>query len=163
VTHRRKLLKAHRVTYALVKGPIPAGLQLDHLCRNTSCVNPNHLEAVTTRENTMRSTGLSALNAKKTHCLRGHEFTPENTYVKRGDGARVCRQCAAERTRREGRWQGNPHGKDKTHCIHGHEFTPENTYLQKRARRRGGAGVERVCRRCVADAQKAYSDRKKSA
>lgn len=71
---------AHRVAYALSVGPIPDGLHLDHLCRNPGCVNPAHMERVTLVENTRRGLSPTAVNARKTHCKRGHEFTPENTY-----------------------------------------------------------------------------------
>jgi len=88
--------QAHRVVYECVKGPIPHGLTLDHLCRNTLCVNPDHLEPVTMRENILRGTGPSAQNAKKDHCKHGHEFTDANTH-RRGPGRRVgkreCREC----------------------------------------------------------------------
>lgn len=88
---------AHRVVYEALVGPIPDGLQLDHLCRTRACVNPVHLDPVTTRENTLRGTGPSAVNAAKTHCDYGHEFTPENTYVKprrgRANHSRECRAC----------------------------------------------------------------------
>ena len=83
---------AHRVSYQCYRGPIPTGLTLDHLCRNRWCVNPWHLEAVTMYENWSRGISMSAVNAKKTHCLRGHEFTKENTYTApKGRGCRACR------------------------------------------------------------------------
>lgn len=92
--------RAHRVAYELVLGPIPDGLTLDHLCRNTRCVNPRHLEPVTVEVNVLRGSGPAALNALKTHCIRGHEFTPENTIKqKRGRACRACRQ-ESDRQRR---------------------------------------------------------------
>lgn len=89
----RKPSKAHRWAYEWFVGPIPEGKVIDHLCRNPSCVNPFHLEPVSVRTNTLRGRGPSAVHAVKTHCLRGHEFTPENTYYKLHDGARMCREC----------------------------------------------------------------------
>lgn len=90
----------HRVVYELVKGPIPEGLVLDHLCRNPPCVNPSHLEVVTHRENTLRGVGPTAVNAAKTHCKHGHPFDEQNTYhVPRG-GHRHCRACHAAVVRR---------------------------------------------------------------
>lgn len=82
---------AHCYAYELLVGPIPEGLQIDHLCRVRLCVNPDHLEAVTQQENNRRSNSNSAINARKTHCIRGHEFTPENTY--RSSKGRTCRTC----------------------------------------------------------------------
>lgn len=90
---------AHRVAYQFAYRPVPDGLVVDHLCRNVRCVNPWHLEAVTHGENTRRGTSQSALNAKKTHCKHGHEFTPENTHVDTL-GRRVCRTCANANRRR---------------------------------------------------------------
>lgn len=99
-------LRAHRVLYEILVGPIPAGLDIDHLCRNRGCVNPAHLEPVTRSENVRR--GIAPLvtrqrAAERTHCKRGHEFTPENTYMQKlrtGSLARSCRKCAALRESR---------------------------------------------------------------
>lgn len=89
----QKSRPAHRVVYEILRGEIQPGLHLDHLCRNHACVNPDHLEPVTSRVNTLRGVGPSAVNAKKTHCKNGHEFTPENTMFVDGGRARACRKC----------------------------------------------------------------------
>lgn len=89
----RRVLLVHRVMYERLVGPIPEGLHIDHLCRVRNCVNPDHMEPVTCRENTLRGVGPSAVNATKTHCIRGHEFSEANTHV-RPNGDRMCRACA---------------------------------------------------------------------
>jgi hypothetical protein len=95
----KKRVKAHRHAWEQVHGPIADGLQIDHLCRNTACVNVDHLEVTTARVNSLRSMSIQALNARKTHCLRGHPFSPENTYTQKG-GKRGCRECNRLRSRR---------------------------------------------------------------
>ena len=90
-----KLWLAHRVSYEWSKGPIPEGLEIDHICRNPSCINPNHLEAVTHLENIRRGeTGKKTgeKNRQKTHCPQGHLYNEENTYI-RTNGGRNCREC----------------------------------------------------------------------
>lgn len=93
-----KTVRAHRLAYELVVGPIPEGLVIDHLCRNRACVRPDHLEPVTARENTLRGETLAAANVLKTHCAKGHEYTEANT-VKQGDGKRRCRECRTNQRR----------------------------------------------------------------
>lgn len=90
---------AHRVSYEAFRGPVPKGLQVDHLCRVRDCINPWHLEPVTPLENTRRSlvsVVQKARHARRTHCKHGHGFTKENTYIyvdKNGVPARICRIC----------------------------------------------------------------------
>lgn len=90
----------HRLAYELLVGPVPEGLVLDHLCRVRRCVNPDHLEPVTNRENLLRGEGASAKNAAKTHCPAGHPYDEANTIL-RPRGSRRCRACHNASTNRK--------------------------------------------------------------
>lgn len=97
--HRLGTFQAYRVSYSLLIGPIPEGMTLDHLCRNRSCVNPDHLQVIDSVTNALRGYGTSAMNKRRTHCIYGHPFTPENTYVTPGrHRMRTCRICAKRRS-----------------------------------------------------------------
>lgn len=93
-----RVLGAHRVSYELVIADIPAGMEIDHLCRNKACVNPAHLEPVTKLEN-MRRWGAGKDNAAKTHCRLGHPYAGGNLFLS-PDGRRQCRECARAANRR---------------------------------------------------------------
>ncbi len=92
-TNQGKTNGAHRWMYEQLVGPIPRGLFLDHLCRNPLCVRADHLEPVTPGTNSRRS-----ITAQKTHCTNGHQRTPDNIYLDRGQ--RVCRTCKLASVRR---------------------------------------------------------------
>jgi hypothetical protein len=92
-------VRVHRFSYELHKGPIPKDLQLDHLCSNRLCVNPDHLEAVTARTNNMRGNSITAVNARKVACMHGHPLSGENLWVNPKTGWRACLACVRNRTR----------------------------------------------------------------
>jgi hypothetical protein len=95
VRHRGASQMAHRVVFRLLRSDVPTGLQLDHLCRNRACCNPWHLEPVTPKVNTRRA---RSVQAKRTHCQAGHEYSAANTYVD-SEGWRYCRACRARAAR----------------------------------------------------------------
>lgn len=101
---------AHRFAYEYYIGLVPIGKELDHLCMNRACVNPNHLEPVTRQENLLRGHGPLITKARhklKTHCPQGHEYTEENTYLYnlKGYQVRTCRECQRAKNRRA-YWRG---------------------------------------------------------
>lgn len=98
IRHEGATRLAHRIVYTLLVGPIADGLTIDHLCRNRACVNPDHLESVTRRVNVLRGDTFQARHAAQTRCKRGHEFTPENTYIE-PSGSRRCIACRRARVR----------------------------------------------------------------
>lgn len=95
VSYNNKNRGAHCLLYDLFVEIVKPPLTCDHLCRNTRCVNPIHIEPVTQKENVHRGMAPTAINARKTHCIRGHEFTPENTMSAGGENGewRRCRTC----------------------------------------------------------------------
>ncbi len=98
LTIGQQWIGAHRFAYEYFKGAIPAGLTIDHLCRNRKCVNPAHLELVTMKVNTLRGIGLAALNNAKTHCPHGHSYDDSNTYYRPSNDGRGCRICRKQAT-----------------------------------------------------------------
>ena len=105
---------AHRLAYTVMVGEIPEGLTIDHLCRQPLCVNPRHMEPVTKRENTLRGFGITAQQARRTHCPQGHPYSIENTY--RNKGKRYCRTCRS--------WLSKPLGRQGESSPHPRSHTP---------------------------------------
>ncbi|MEU2185216.1 HNH endonuclease signature motif containing protein [Streptomyces thermolilacinus] len=159
---------SHRVSYEFHYGRIPDGLHIDHLCRNRACCNPTHLEAVSCKENILRSPiAQAALNAAKTHCDRGHEFTEANTIRHRSGKyeQRACRTCTRWRERvraalasglqPEPAPPASPSApRFSGFCSVGHPETEENTY-----RRPSGL---RQCRMCRAEQRRKYNAKRRA-
>lgn len=103
---------AHRVSYETYRGPIPPGLQIDHLCRVRCCINPDHLEAVTAKENKARGFGPAAVHSRQTHCVNGHMFSDANVWIRKlpnNRESRVCKECRKVGLRR---WYRRHHAKN---------------------------------------------------
>ncbi len=166
-----KMRSPHRLSYECHVGPIPEGLQIDHLCRNKACCNPDHLEAVTGLENVRRAlpyTKDGNWQSAKTHCPQGHEYTEENTYINEGlsTANRTCRKCrkltmdeyekkpARKAYRKAYAKEYYDKHKDpidhsnaaKTHCKRGHPLSGENLYVAP-------GSSERHCRQCRKNAR----------
>lgn len=121
----KRLYTPHRVSYREFKGPIEIGNEIDHLCRVRRCVNPEHLESVTKRENILRGESFSAKNARKTHCKQGHPYAGEN--LMHHNGQRMCRTCRIK-------------SSQKTRDTHGERMRADERrrYWEKKAKIRGG-------------------------
>jgi hypothetical protein len=147
-------MRVHRWSYQYYVGQIPEGFTIDHLCRNTLCVNPQHLEPVTQRENLRRSDVVTGKRSGATHCPRGHEYSTKNTAAytnKRGYSRRKCRTCASAVD--AARWRTkHPPKPPRTHCLHGHPFDAENTFLD--------AGGKPACRQCRKDRAREWRERR---
>lgn len=89
----RRLKMAHRIAYEFMVGPIPHTLTIDHLCKNTRCVNPRHMEPVTRGENTLRGNTTSAKNKMKVYCPKGHMYSESNTYLHKRKNNTISRDC----------------------------------------------------------------------
>jgi hypothetical protein len=121
---------AHVWAFERAYGPVPAGLVIDHLCRNRSCVNPGHLEAVTHKVNILRGVSWAAQNAQKTHCKNGHLLVEENL-IPRSRGGRDCRICAraSENARRRAKPRRTTIGRPPLEtCLNGHAMAGDNLY-----------------------------------
>ncbi len=99
-------MTAHRFAFDRFRGAIPNHLTCDHLCRNTSCVNPWHIELVTMRENLLRGNTFQARNAAKRHCPKGHPYSGDNLYhiPTGGRGCKTCRREQNKRQKKDGQW-----------------------------------------------------------
>lgn len=147
-TTRVHVVQAHRYAYELVHGPITNDLHLDHLCRVTRCVNPDHLEPVTPQVNVLRGIGPAAINAARTHCPQGHAYDGQNTRLysrptsrESSSPGRYCRQCEKDRNLTD-----QPHPRDRTHCSQGHDLSVESPNVRVTKTK---SGIRRVCRECA--------------
>lgn len=128
-TNIRQRTVAHRLSWTWVNGPIPEDKEIDHLCRNRPCVNPDHLEVVDHRTNVIRGAGPTAKAAAKTHCSHGHPFIQ----VAQPGLKRMCQTCNRRRGyefRRRSQHNLNPRAK-RTHCPQGHAYAGDNVYFDK--------------------------------
>lgn len=150
VWNGERVIGAHVAAYQLFKGPIPNGLEIDHLCRVPACINPEHLEAVTHTVNMQRG-----IRATKPHCAQGHLLSGHNMY-RTANGHRHCRRCNADAHRRVAKRQGRTlllPSALRTHCPKGHPYDAKNTI-------RGSRANSRRCATCHRDKERARYHRK---
>ncbi len=152
IGHNKRSYLAHRFAYEHFIGPIPKGLQIDHLCRTRCCVNPDHLEPVTPKVNTRRGA-----KANKTHCRLGHVLDG-----RKSNGTRFCKECdrvgaSLYRARvRDGLQPPPPCNYIRRKiCVNGHKMTEENTYVSKKTDRHR-------CRECQRIANAKYQKKRTS-
>ena len=160
----RRCSQVHRVTYEHLVGPIPPGLDLDHLCRNRSCCNPDHLEPVTRSVNILRAGPYrkarefwadSPPRRKQTHCRLGH---PLHTTPKGTRRCLICRRLWQQEKRATLPPATRPPGRPRsTVCVNGHPLTPDNVYEWTRPDGR----VLRQCRACQRASSRAHYHRRK--
>lgn len=159
---------AHRALYEILLGPVPEGMELDHTCHTEAldcpggqcihrrCINPHHLEPVTSEENKRRGRSPMAANALKTHCPHGHEYSEDNTYQK-PNGHRICREC--RRIQYQAAYVKRPRVQvdrtQQTHCHKGHPQDETTTFADERGRQR--------CRECRRESSRQSKARKRQA
>jgi hypothetical protein len=146
-----KTIAVHRVVLLAFTGPCPDGQEALHFDDDPENNCLENLRWGTPNENALdciRNGNQHQVN--KTHCPRGHEYTPENTWVSAQNGHRWCRACIIEKG--EAR-KTRPHSRDRTHCPQGHPYDSANTYLDTTGRRH--------CRACSRERQKEYARRRR--
>jgi len=145
ISYKGKHMLAHRYVWEQTNGPIPSGLEIDHMCRVRSCCNADHLRVVTHKVNTTENSySVGAKNKPKTHCPSGHAYDASNTRINKA-GSRVCCQCQRDHGRKSYAKRACPR-IPPTHCPQGHEYDAENTYT-----RTNGVKSCRTChRKCEA-------------
>jgi hypothetical protein len=142
VTWNQRRWLLHRAMWTALRGPIPADLTIDHLCRERLCVNVEHMEVVTMTENVLRNDSPPSRNARKERCP-----TCSGEYKVDCQGKRRCQPCTLRHRVAKGDMPGTgrlaDHNRRKTHCPQGHPYDEANTYHAKRGQR-----TQRMCRAC---------------